>query len=726
MKQKDYRKSFIRQHDQTDCGVACLASVVKYYGSDTTLEQLRAISGTSSQGTTLLGLCQAAKRLHFEADGFEITDLTELSKVTKPYIAHWRLDDKMEHYVVVYEHKNNGNILIGDPAKGIIEIPEVEFYNSWSSMILLQVTPNKEFKKIEHTKKQKLRWFVELIRPEWPILAITALLGVIITLLGFSMALFSQKLIDEILPKHQTKNLILGLVLLVLLLFIKAGISYFRTVLLLQQSQSFNNRLSNSFYEKLLRLSKIFFDTRKTGDLIARMHDTRRIQSVISSSVGSILIDIIIMITSIAFIFSYSAFIGSFLLLCIPFFGTLAWYFHNPIVKGQKNIMTGYAQVESQYIDSITGILAIKATNTEHYFTKISENIYHRFQQKIFDLGIIGGRYGLWGDGMGIFLALGVLGASSWLVLEQQLRIGQMMALLGISSGMIGAVARLTTLNIQFQEARIAFDRMYEFANSPSESMSNDNITVLTFSKLVISNISFRFIGRTAFLKDISLEVHKGEMVALLSESGCGKSTLLQILEKFYDWETGDIMVNDTCLRKIKTTSWRNIIGVVPQEIKIFSGTIIENIIMGRTTSSDNKVVDFCEKYGFDRFIQKLPQDYSTIVGEHGVQLSGGQKQIVGLARALYSNPHLLLLDEATAAMDRNTEKFVMNLLKDLKNEIAILLITHKVQTAQEADRIYIIENGCISHTDTPYALLRTSNLYSDSWKELENYTISA
>src|SRR5699024_264528 len=206
-------------------------------------------------------------------------------------------------------------------------------------------------------------------------------------------------------------------------------------------------------------------------------------------------------------------------------------------------------------------------------------------------------------------------------------------------------------ISIPINEAKIAFNRMYEFASIKKEEQGSSTIT--SFEKLKIKNLSFRFAGRSQLLKGINLEVNKNTCVAIVGESGSGKSTLGQIIQKFYAFESGDILVNDTLsISEIQTEDWRNILGVVPQDITVFSGNVISNILLGEEDSIEN-VVAFCQEYGFEEFIHTLPQSYATILGEEGVNLSGGQKQIIALMRALYKKPKLLLLDEFTSAMDR-------------------------------------------------------------------------
>lgn len=227
-------------------------------------------------------------------------------------------------------------------------------------------------------------------------------------------------------------------------------------------------------------------------------------------------------------------------------------------------------------------------------------------------------------------------------------------------------------------------------------------------------------------------------MVALLGESGGGKSTLLQLIQKFYLPEAGSINIhrlvdeksnleNENDIETLPLSSgegigvrlWRELIGSVPQDLKIFNGNLLYNITLSDQLEDYQKAVAFCEEQGFGKYFQEFPQSYLTLLGEEGVNLSGGQKQLVVMARALFRQPKILLLDEATSAMDRNTENFILTLLQKAKQEIAILLVTHRIKTAQRCDRIYILENGEIASSGTPSELMLSSNFYSDSYREL-------
>ena len=714
---KHIAKTFVRQHDQADCGVACMAAIIQYHGGTTRLEKLRELSGTTRQGTTLLGLYQAASECGLSAQAFEAESTANLKEVTMPVILHVLLENKLQHYMVCYGHYQ-GTFILGDPAKGLIELSAQELAAIWQSKALLTLTPGKNFTKAEEVNTGKKRWLRNLVKEDLPVLSIAMVIGLMMAVLGLTTAIFSQKLIDEILPAKDTERLILGLVLLLVLLLARGGMGYLRGFFLIRQSKDLNLRMIKQFYDALLYLPKRFFDTRKTGELVARMNDTRRIQATISHVLGNIVIDALVIVVAIVFVMVYSWPVGLVVLGGLPIYLLIVWYFNARIINAQKEVMQTYAMNESNYVDTIQGMGIIKSMNKQEVFSKVTNTIYGIFQGKIFALGKLNIRYGWVSDATGVILIISVFGLSSWLVLQDTLQLGEMVAVLSMAGSVIPSVNRLAIANIQIKEAKVAFDRMYEFAAIPAEFDKHDKRSqkIKYFEKLTIESLNFRFPGRKRLLENINLAITKGEIIALLGESGSGKSTILQILQKFYEPESGKIIVNrniewDT----IHHQEWRKLLGVVPQEIKIFSGSLLDNICLGNTQKEAEGIVSFCQEYGFDQYFKEFPQNYLTILGEEGVNISGGQQQLVALARALYQKPQLLLLDEATSAMDRNMEQFVLSLLHKIKENAGVILVTHRVKPARQADRIYILQGGAVKLVGSPATLMQSTNLFSES-----------
>jgi ABC-type bacteriocin/lantibiotic exporter with double-glycine peptidase domain len=304
--------------------------------------------------------------------------------------------------------------------------------------------------------------------------------------------------------------------------------------------------------------------------------------------------------------------------------------------------------------------------------------------------------------------------------LQGHLKTGELIAVLTMLGSLLPSVARLALISIPINEAKIAFDRMFEFTGIEPEK-EEETIKEINFQSLKVQNLSFRFAGRSRLLQNVNLEICKGQIIALMGENGCGKSTLSQILQKYYLPESGEIIINGTKnLKEISFQSWRNVIGIVPQNIHIFNGTVLENIAFDDVVKNPKAIADFLQEYGFASFIESLPQSYMTLVGEEGINLSGGQKQMIAFARALYHHPQLLILDEATAAMDRQSEQFVLHLLQKLKREMGVIFITHRLHILKSfCDKIYILEKGTITAKGNHHQLLESQNLYSSYWNDM-------
>lgn len=699
---KHLERTLIRQQDQSDCGVACLASLLRYYGSEARLERLRELSGTDRQGTSMLGLYQTANKLGFKAEGMEADGIDNLiTDVSAPVVLHLTIVDeaiqqRLEHYVICYGwDASQQHFVIGDPARGIVAYTRAELATLWQSRVLLVVEPTEHLVRQDDQQRQKRQWLLGLIREDVPLLAIATGVGIAMTGLGLSTAIFSQKLIDEILPKHDGKRLILGLVLLAALLLARSGISFLRGFLLNRQSRDFNNRLVGRFFTTLLYLPKSFFDSRRTGELIARLNDTSRIQRSISHLTGSVIINTLVVLVCTGFVFTYSTLLGWFTVACIPLYGGLIWRYHTPINEAQRNVMAASAHNESHYVDTIQGIDVIKVNNRQAFFSGITATIYDHYQQKLYALGLLSLRLNLTADALGAVLLTGLIACTSWLVFTNTLKIGEMMAILTMVGSIFPAVGALALTNLYIQEATVAFDRMYEYVQGETEQGINEKSqNQEAFNSLEIKSISFRFPGRPLLLDSVSLRVSTGELVALVGESGRGKSTFLQILQRFYLPESGTILVNGQDWNNWPMADWRSQLGVVPQSIKLFNGTVLDNIGLKDSSQSWEQIVAFCQEFGFAPFIENLPQGYLTPIGENGIQLSGGQQQVIALARALFRQPKLLLLDEPTAALDTDTERFVLQILEKCKNSMGILIITHKSELASMADRTYRLVNG--------------------------------
>lgn len=720
---KAINQSFVLQQEQRDCGIACLLSLIRYYSGDATLDNLRRISGTNTTGTTMLGLYEAATTCGFIAQGCQ-ADMDALVAHEAPVILHLIMESGMYHYVVAYGrtmHKGQPVFVIGDPGQGIRLLDQQQLEQLWQTRICLVLEPGPAFVTTDQTQGIKKQWLRELVKGDIPLLMIASAIGLIIAGLNLVMAVFSQRLIDDILPAKDYSRFGLGIVMVLLLLIIKDSANGVRQILLLKQGRDFNNRMTETFFASLLQLPKPFFDTRTTGELIARLTDTSRVQKLIATMAGNVVIDLLVVLVSIGFLFAYSWQTALIAMGVMPLYYLLIHKHSRAIVLGQRSVMAGYAICEGSYINTLQGIGIIKSHNKQQVFSNLNRARYGQYQQSIYGLGKIQVRLGWLAGVAGNTFLVVILAYGTRQVFDGQLKAGALMAVIGICATLLPAIANLALVAIPFSEAKVAFDRMFEFTSISKELLPTDPVEgIAEFRHLSIKDISFRYPGRSPLLKQVSFEVSRGEIIAIMGENGSGKSTLSQILQGFYRYQTGQVLLNDTIsLDSIVPERWRHTLAVVPQYVHLFNGTILDNIAF-ESAVHPQEVIVFLESLGLMSSFQVLPQGIFTLVGEEGINLSGGQQQLVALARALYRKPSLLIMDEGTAAMDRDLEQFCLQLLDNLKQSMAVIFISHRLHVLKSfCDRIYILQDGFVRDYGSHQELLESDNLYSKYWQDV-------
>jgi len=713
------KKYSVLQHDSSDCGAACLVSVIRYFGGSSTIEKIRRLSGTCQSGTSMLGLYQAANQCGLNATGYEasIKDIIEYDNVL---ILHVTPEEALEHYIISFGYKG-GRFIIWDPARGLMNMSEDEVGKIWVSKKCLGLVPNGAFKLEKEDDKRKKNWVLNSIKPEKDLLIISIITGILISGLGLVMAIFTQKLIDKILPSREIKVLIIASVLVLILLSSRIILSAIRQYFLLLQGKSFNIRIVDDFYSALLFLPKTFFDTRKTGDFVARLNDTMRIQRVIAEIAGVYIIDVLILFITSLMLFYYSKTAAILSLICLPVFYLIVYRWDKRIISAQHDVMAGYALSDSNFINSLKGILEIKSLNWQSDFSGKNKFIYSEFQGKAFHLGKIKVKLNLLTGLAGTLYMIIVLIYSSSQVMTSKMTQGELMAILSLSSTLLPSVLNLALIGIPFNEAKVALNRMFEFTQiNPEEEETASNNESLEIRKLALENISFRFPGQKLLLDNIFLTVEKGKVISIVGESGCGKSTLANIILRFYSPEGGKIILNNQINSdETDLKIWRAKIGIVPQEIHIFNGTILQNLLTELTESKINEMISTISGFGLGGFIDSFPSGIMTLVGEEGINLSGGQKQLLAFIRVLINKPDILVIDEGTSNMDRGTESMIMSLISSLKSDMGILLISHRINMIKSlSDYIYVIDGKVITNEGTHDNLIKSDNLYKRFWDD--------
>ncbi len=688
------KNNHVLQHSQSDCGVACLLSVIRHHGGSESTEKLRQLSGTTPEGTKMYGLYLTAIKLGFDTSCFR-SEIECLKKVDAPVILHFVYDNGYQHYVVCYGFNKERGFLIGDPGHGVLYLQEKILEKWWEKKNCLALLPNKNFITTRKANKNKKELLLNFIKEDYRQLLFTIIIGVCIAISTLTLSIFTQRLIDNILPTSNTHKLVFGIILLSLLLFFRIGFVVLKEYIITKQARDCNLRINQYFFKNILQLQKHFFDCRQTGEFVARLNDTQRIQEVIKLIISNTITEITICIISIIVLWMYSSEIALICVFSLPVYFYVIYRNHKKIIGSQRSIMQAYALAESSYIATVQGVGTIKNENKQGLFEKLNTIIYRNFQDMIFNMGLINIRISWQAGLVGVLFLMCILYFSAHAVLNHEIKIGVLMAIISISGSLLPSIGNLALIVIPISEAKIAFDRMYDFISAEKETFGGEDIR--TIDQIELKNVSFCFAGRSPLFNDASITLSRGTITALNGNSGSGKTTIANILQKFYQWDTGQITINKNIdLRDISVESWRRKIGVIPQEIHIFNGSVLFNIVLDENCN-DLLLKEIIENYDFSEFISGFPNGLLTLIGEEGINISGGQKQLIGLLRVLYRQPQFYIFDEPTVALDNTTELIVVNALKKIKQNSMILLISHKKELINNhADVIYNLHRGCI------------------------------
>ena len=713
----------IKQHDITDCGAACLASVSAFYGLKLPIARIRQIASTDKKGTNAVGIVEAAEQLGFESkavkaidsDGNKLT--TSLEKIPKPAIVHVIVKEVMDHYVVLYK-ADGKKVTIMDPIDGrMYSIPYEKFVSVWTGRLILLV-PMEEFKK-DNKKISVTTRLWHLFRPNIKDLTQAFFGAVIYTIIGLASAIYMQKIIDNVIPEGNKNLLNLLGVVMVALLMSAIFINFFKTLIVIRTGQKIDVRLILGYYKHLLRLPQTFFDNMRSGEIISRINDAVKIRLFINETLINLFVSILILVFSFFLMFTYYWKLALIIACVIPLYALIYFLYNMVNRKVQRRLMENAAELEAHIVESLNTIGTIKRFGIEDFSGLKTEIRFVKLLKTVYTSG----KTALWSGTSAEFVSrlftIILLWAGTLFVIDNQITPGELLSFYALIGYFISPVSSLIGMNRSWQDARIAADRLFEIMDLENE----DTVKKLPFSKEQIGNIAFsdvyfRYGSRTEVFNGLNLTFEKGKISAVVGESGSGKSSMLSILQNLYPLQSGRVCIGGVDVRHIEPASLRSLISLVPQQIDLFDGTLLENIALGDFEPDIPRVFALCEQIGLMPFIQSLPAGMQTQVGEKGVKLSGGQRQRIAIARALYCNPEILALDEATSALDSESEQYIKNVIAQLRSEgKTIIIIAHRLATVTQADTIYVLSGGKLIEQGTHNQLLSAKGQYADYWK---------
>ena len=715
-----YKKNIkIKQLDITDCGAACLSSVCAYYGLKYPIARIRQYAFTNQRGTNILGLIEASKKLKLSAKGIRGKYET-IYIIPKPTIAHVIINHKIQHYVVIYKiNKKKKYLVYMDPTDGQMhKISDKEFIKIWTGILVI-IEPEKNFetgnKKISITKK-----IFSLLIPHKNMIFQSVFGALIYSLLGLCMSIYVGKITDYVFTNKNINLLNLMSIIMILITLLRTFIGNMKNIIALKTGQQLDATLILGYYKHLLNLPQQFFDTMRVGEIISRINDATKIRNFINNVFFNSIVDILTLVFCFSFMFIYSWKLALITTVSIPLFLIIYLIFNNLNKNYQRKIMESYANLESQFVESIHSISTIKCFGIEEYtnlkteiqFVHVLKNTY----QSIY--GFIITKNGI--TFVSTIITIIILWYGSRFVVNQEMTPGELMVFYSLINYILSPIGSLISSNQTIQDALIAADRLFQIMDLEKENNNNKYQITLKpdmIGNIIINHVHFRYGTHKDVFKDLNLTIEKGKTTAIVGESGSGKSTLSAILQHIYPIQEGSIHIGNYDISQINTQSLRKCINSVPQRIELFSGTIIENIAIGDLEPDIIKVNDLINELGLKEFIENLPEGIMTHIGEKGISLSGGEQQRIAVARALYKDPEIIIFDEATSSLDNISENYIKQALKNLiKKGKTIIIIAHRLNTIKDADNIIVLDKGKVVETGNHQELVDLNGVYSNLW----------
>ncbi|HNW57410.1 MAG TPA: peptidase domain-containing ABC transporter [Bacteroidales bacterium] len=701
----------VKQRDLTDCGAACLASIVAHFRYKIPVARIRQFAGTDKKGTNVLGLIEAADRMGFIAKGVK-SDWESLFKIPKPSIAHIVKKEGLHHYVVIIA---TGKIFIKimDPEDGKFhKVPHEEFKKSWTGVLVL-IAPGERFERGNKCESLTNRIWC-LIKPNSGILIQSLAGALVFSILGLSISIYVGKIVDNVLPEGNLNLLNLLGITMVLITIARLLLNSFQSIFILRTGQKIDASLILGYYNHLLKLPQTFFDSMRTGEIISRISDAVKIRVFINDISINMILSIFILIASLCLMFAFYWKLALIILCIIPVHAVIYLISNKFNRVIQRRIMEKAADLESHLVESITSARTLKSLNLEAYSNQKTESRFVSFLEPVYKSGLIN----IFSSGSSAFISqimtIVLLWAGAGYVLNTIITPGELLSFYTLTGYFTGPVISIIAFNRTLQDARIASDRLFEIFDLDTDDESGKmEIKEEMTGDINFENVSFRYGTRVDVFDSLNLCIKKGEITAITGESGSGKTTIISLIQKIYAVNKGRIRIGSFDFSNISIRSLRRIIAVVPQSIDVFEGSVLENIAIGDWEPDVEKVVSICDHLGMSGFIEDMPHGYLTYLGEKGVSLSGGQRQRIGIARALYRDPQVLILDEATSAMDALSEEYVKRAMTTLRDKgKTVILIAHRLSTLKLADRIIVLENGRVTQEGSFEELSKVGGLF--------------
>jgi ATP-binding cassette subfamily B protein len=692
--------------------------VALHYRIPVPLQQLRDLAGTDRSGTSLLGLLRAAEKLGLPGKGVK-GPYEALSQLPLPTIAHLKAMNGLGHFVVLYKVKKSV-LVVGDPAVGVHKLSRDEFCQRWTGNLLVLIPdPNAAGTGSASPPVGPWRRFLRLLPGHSPVLAEAFCCALLLTLLGVSTSYFIQHLVDSVLVRNDERLLnALGLGMVLIVLF-RTLFGMLRQYLLAHVGCKVDLALIAGYTRHILSLPLPFFEMRRVGEILSRVNDAGKVREAISGATTTAVVDGALVVFLLAVLWLYDVPLALVATAFIPLLVASVVIHHPSSRRRSREAMEHAAHFSAHQVENVSGVETVKAFGVEQDRAEEGEARLVRLVQSLFALQKLGISTGAAGTCVTALAGITILWYGGYRTMDGALTIGQLMFFYSLMVSLLDPLERLASVNLKIQDALVAVDRLYQIMDLEREPLREDRKLSFTGVRQVIElrQVSFQYGSRAPVLEELNLRIPAGQTVAVIGESGSGKSTLLKLLMGFYAPTEGSILIDGVDLRDFALDSLRSQLGLVAQDPFIFTGTLRDNIALGRPEATLAEVIEAARAAGLEEFIATLPERYETIIGERGANLSGGQRQRLAIARALLRRPQVLIFDEATSHLDTATERAIQDNLKTALAGKTVLLVAHRLSTIKGSDLIYVLQKGRIVEEGTHRQLLARQGWYADLWR---------
>ena len=680
----------VRQHDNTDCAAACVASVCAHYGLRLPLLRIREACGTGPDGTSLQGIIDACGRLGMDAAGLRAKEkhITDLQEAVKPVILHLRKKNGWLHYVVLYA-LDDSTATVMDPEDGEIHrMSPADLEEEWSGFIVA-LAPSPSFQKGDR-RTPVLARFKEILLYYKKELAMVLAGSAAFIAATLSTSLFLQRIIDDVIPSGDRGALAaIGAAMLCL-----AGltwlVSYMRSVLLVRTSLQIDCRLIMSYFGKLFSLPVSFFDSMSSGELNSRVSDAYRIRSFITGRLLIMAVSVLTLLLATAILMTFYWKLTLITMSFIPVFILLYRISDRVNRRLNRRIIEANASFEQTNIEWLSSVRAVKYFGASREAVRQIGRKYFRTADAMYRGGVFTSAMASSSDTVSRLVHTVTLTAGAFFVLRSELTVGELVSFFSFAALLTSPIVMLIESSREITEARISAERIFDILDMDDEAGGETlDFTPSAADRIEVRGLGFSFPGRMKLLDGLSFDIEPGKVHLIRGANGSGKSTIAALLMRGYTPQEGRITVGGTDIRNIPLDRWRRHISIVPQKPDIFDGTILDNIVMGDSGYDIREVTAACAIAGLAPTLESLPGGLLAHTGEHAGRLSGGERQKVALARALYRRPKVLILDEAATHLDSDSRTRLTETILTLKEKgITVILISHEQEAASLADNI--------------------------------------